>query len=62
MKVYLLQVSSCSEEDREYFLPWYCDYFAFDSLEKREDKIKELMAKDDDLSEENFHETELEII
>lgn len=62
MKVYLLQVSSCSEEDREYFLPWYCDYFVFDSLEKREDKIKELMAKDEYLSDENFHETELEII
>lgn len=62
MTVYLLQVSYCSEEDREYFLPWYCKYFAFDSLEKREDKIKELMADDENLGEENFHETELEII
>lgn len=62
MKVYLLQITYANKDDQEYFMPWYCDYFAFDSLEKREDKIKELMAEDDNLSDKSFHETKLEII
>ncbi len=62
MTVYLLQVTSCSDEDREYFMPWYSDYFVFDSPEKREGKIKELMAENKYLGDENFHETELEIM
>lgn len=61
MTVYLLQVSTYSCEDREYFMPWYSDYFAFDSSEKRENKIKELMDLDEYLTEENFHQEELEI-
>ncbi len=62
MTVYLLQVTYCSDEDREYFMPWYSDYFVFDLPGKREDKIKELMAENEYLGDENFHETELEIM
>ena len=61
MKVYLLQVTHSDEEDREYFMPWYSEYFVFKTFEERSAKEAEILKDNADLTNDNLYTTELEM-
>ena len=54
--MHILYVTTSSEEDREYFMPWYSDFYICETVEVLQRTKKQLMDSDDSLGEENFHE------
>jgi len=70
MKLYMLAITTASDGDREYFMPWYTEHMIFDSEEKRDEKRKEILSHFGEsdheyeyLSEsENLYTTEMELI
>ena len=44
MKLYVLALTTAPDGAREYFMPWYTDHMIFDSEEKRNKKIDEILS------------------
>ena len=70
MTLYMLAVTTAPDGAREYFMPWYTDHMIFDSMEKRDGKIKEILSHVGEdgheyeyiSEEENLYTTEMELM